>query len=115
MPTTRRLFEAKPSDEADRDLLRIQELFHGLIRSRAREGEIPIPRRLPNLERQMVDEAEPRWFPVPGMYGGFKYELRRDGVSPVLHVSSWSRVADGSGMRHHISPTQAILVEQGMV
>ena len=115
MTAKRRPAEAERSTECDRDLLYIQELFHGLIRSRAREGGIAIPRRLPKLDRLMSEEVEPRWFPVPGMFGGFAFALRRDGVLPVLHVESWSRVADGSGMRHHVYPSQAILIEQGMV
>ncbi|MCU0617505.1 MAG: hypothetical protein MUD17_10560 [Gemmatimonadaceae bacterium] len=114
MTAQRRVAGGEGDTENDRDLLRIQELLHGLICSRAREGGIAIPRRLPKLDRAMADEVEPRWFPVPGMSGGFAYALRREGVVPVLHVESWSRVVDGFNLRHHVHPSQVILVEQGM-
>lgn len=96
-------------------LSRIQELFHGLIRSRAREGGLPVPRKLPQLDDLRVDEAEPRWWPMRGMYGGFAYQLRVRGTGLELLVESWSRVVEGSGMRHCITPTQVLLEEEGFV
>ena len=96
-------------------LARIQEFFHGLIRSRAREGGIPIPRHLPSLHDLRVDEAEPRWFAVPGMYGGFSYHLQTGSHGLRLVTESWSRVVGGSGMRHTITPTQVVLEDEGFV
>jgi hypothetical protein len=113
--------DPQPNTELGQDelepiaLARIQELFHGLIRSRARESGIPVPKRLPTLARIRAGEAEPRWFAVPGMYGGFAYRLHMRGGGPQLITESWSRVVGGSGMRHVITPTQVILEEEGMV
>ena len=55
------------------------------------------------------------WFAVPGMYGGFSYRLEKAGVEPKLITESWSRVVDGSGQRHEITPTRSRLVEEGFV
>ena len=93
----------------------MQELFHGLIRSRAREGRLPIPRRLPKLAELRIEAEEPVWFPVAGMYGGFAYRLVLNRGEIVLQVESWSRVSDGSGMRHRISPKEVVLEEEGFV
>jgi hypothetical protein len=70
------------------------ELFHGLIRSRAREGGIPIPRDLPDLDDLVLDDPEPKWFPVPGMYGGFSYQLQAGGNELQLVAESWTPVVD---------------------
>ena len=59
----------------------------------AREGELPMPRKLPTLRDLGVGD-EPEWFPVDGMYGGFSYRLvRRNGKLELL-VESWSRVVE---------------------
>ena len=99
----------------EHQLVRIRELFHGLIRSRAREGGIPEPNALPRLDDLVVDAAEPTWFPVPGMHGGFSYRLENRSGRLQLIAESWSRVVGGSGMRHRITPTEVILVEEGFV
>lgn len=105
----------EPDYSTDRvELYRIRELFHGLIRSRAREGQLPMPRKLPTLRDLGVD-AEPEWFPVDGMYGGFSYRLVRLSTGLQLKVESWSRIADGSGMRHRITSTEVVLEEEGFV
>jgi hypothetical protein len=83
------------------------------MRSRAREGGIPVPKRLPSLKDIGIDEAEPRWFAVPGMTGGFSYRLRRRGRKLQLVAESWSRVVDGSEMRHFITPAQVVLESEG--
>ena len=54
------------------------------------------------------------WFAVPGMYGGFAYELRAEG-EPHLLVESWSRVVGGSGQRHVIGAGGTRLVAEGFV
>ena len=103
------------STALDREVLQVQELFHGLIRSRAKEGSLSIPRRLPKLALSMARETEPRWYPVPGMYGGFKYSLTIRGESVCVVTESWCRVADGSGQRHRILATEIQLLERGFV
>jgi len=55
------------------------------------------------------------WFPIPGMYGGFRIELRRAGESPQLIVDSWSRVCGGSGERHLVMAHGYALIEAGFV
>lgn len=55
------------------------------------------------------------WFPVPGMYGGFSYELSVVSGSPVLISESWCRVVGGSGQRHLVSPHGSLLLEEGFV
>jgi hypothetical protein len=98
-----------------KELLRIQELFHGLIRSRAREGRIKVPEALPEITSDLLAEAKPRWFAVTGMYGGFNYRLiEKDGHLELI-TESWSRVVGGSGMRHSITEKEIILREAGFV
>ncbi len=55
------------------------------------------------------------WFAVPGMYGGFCYELEHAGADPVLISSSWCRVVGGLGQRHEIRCGGSRLVEEGFV
>jgi len=100
--------------ELHNDLERIEELFHGLIRSRIREGHLAVPATLPSLN-DLVQDSEPAWFPVPGMAGGFQYQLQLRSGALSLVAESWSRVAGGSGMRHVITPTQVVLEAQGFV
>lgn len=51
------------------------------------------------------------WFPIPGMYGGFRLALFRGR----LHVESWSRVVGGSGRAHVLTATRTTLVDEGFV
>ncbi len=53
------------------------------------------------------------WAAIPGMYGGFAIELVAD--ADELEVSSWCRVAGGSGQRHRVRPDGFDLVEEGFV
>lgn len=105
---------ARDPDPSIIDLKRLQELFHGLIRSRCREGGLPIP-RLPSLARQHPLKEAPAWFPVPGMTGGFSYWFDSDARKDTLIVESWSRVVGGSGLRHRITSLAVILEDQGFV
>lgn len=105
-----------PVDPGERrERARIQELFHGLIRSRCREGGLPIPRPLPSIMRMPRNDCggRARWFPVPGMYGGFRYQIELRGQQLVLHAESWCRIAEGSERRHRISDSEIVLVESG--
>lgn len=56
-------------------------------------------------------EGRTLWYPVPGMYGGFKVELREDH----LYVESWMRPVDGSGQGHLVTRDGAILARTGFV
>lgn len=95
-------------------LLRIQELFHGLIRSRAREGAIAVPLHLPQITSSEGTESAPVWFPVDGMYGGFSYWIKwQTDRTPALHTRSWCRIVDGSEQYHVITPTEVRLVVEG--
>ena len=55
------------------------------------------------------------WFPVPGMYGGFRYHLTTVAADPVLISESWVRVVGGSGQRHLISLFGSLLLAEGFV
>lgn len=96
-------------------LARVEALFHGLIRSRAREFGIAPPRRLPRIADVRAGDEEPEWFAVPGMYGGFAFRLTGRGEDLELVAESWNRVVSGSGKRHRVSPNQIVLVEEGFV
>lgn len=96
-------------------LLMIQSHFHAVIRGRVNDLVSEQAIRLPQLEPLLeVGHAE-MWFPVPGMYGGFRYRLARAGVEALLVVESWCRVAEGSGERHEIDSAGARLVAEGVV
>ena len=97
------------------DLQRITAHFHDIIRQRA--GRLIEEQRLelPTLASVPDSEGGAAWFPVPGMYGGFKYWLENRTDSPELICESWCRVVDGSGQRHRITVAGAELVEEGFV
>jgi hypothetical protein len=107
--------EGMMSNRTDSELLRIQELFHGLIRSRVREGRLEVPAELPEVTEDLLAEDKPRWFAVPGMYGGFSYRLTKKDSGLELTAESWCRVVGGSGMRHSITKEEVILREAGFV
>jgi hypothetical protein len=92
----------------------VESRFHDLIRLRAREFGLVCPEVLPTLDSVSTEEAEPEWFPLPGMYGGFAYWLA-DPSTGRLMVSSWSRVLGGSGQRHEVLATGFRLLDDGFV
>jgi hypothetical protein len=96
-------------------LTAIQVNFHEVIRMRAGQLCIEHQLRLPELEPLLEIPRAPVWFPVPGMYGGFSYELEEAGERSCLVVESWCRVVEGSGQRHIISAAGSTLVEEGFV
>lgn len=68
--------------------------------------------RLPQLEIMTELAAGSHvWFPVPGMYGGFRITLDGD----ALTVESWNRVVEGSGQRHRVTAEGTVLLEAGFV
>lgn len=92
-------------------LAAIQHHFHGVIRERVNDLVTEHQLRLPEL-RPLTEQQNPScWFPVPGMYGGFRYQLQRE----ELIVESWMRVVGGSGQRHVVTEHGARLVDEGFV
>ena len=61
-------------------LLKIQSRFHDVILGRAAEHVRSASLRLPELEPLLEHELQSVWFAIPGMYGGFSYQLRSDEV-----------------------------------
>jgi hypothetical protein len=92
-----------------------QQRFHRLIRERAGKLVDRQGLNLPELTEFGATMHQPAWFPVPGMYGGFKYWLEESGEDIRLVVESWCRVAEGSGQRHEITIGRTVLVEEGFV
>ncbi len=96
-------------------LLRMQANFHLVVLGRADELVKQHRLRLPELEPLLELDKPEMWFHIPGMYGGFKYWLDRDGIDCRLIAESWCRVAGGSGQRHEISSSGSRLVDEGFV
>jgi hypothetical protein len=97
-------------------LLELIEIhFHELIRHRAGELLPEAGLELPSLKKVPIREARAAWFPVPGMYGGFKYWLDEKAAPPRLICESWCRVVDGSGQRHVVDAEGYHLVDEGFV
>jgi len=94
----------------DSSLRAIQNHFHKLIRTRA--GPLADELELPELTGS---EQLEKWFPVPGMCGGFKYWLEGEGDEAKLVTESWSRTTEGSGQRHEITVDGLRLVDEGFV
>jgi hypothetical protein len=97
-------------------LQRLQQYFHELIlENKTRRQWIEKHRlSLPQLE-PLLETDKPGWFPIPGMFGGFRYELEGEGAEVKLIVASWSRVVEGSGRRYVITAEGSKLVEEGFV
>jgi len=104
-----------PPPPGDASLRLLEARFHSLIRARAAEFGAACPASLPLLSASLVGEASAAWFPVPGMYGGFKYRLEADTSGMPLICESWCRVAGGSGQRHRVTLDGAVLLESGFV
>jgi hypothetical protein len=96
-------------------LSRIQVNFHGVILGRAAELVREHRLRLPELEPLLELRETRMWFAVPGMYGGFSFELRLDEAEPCLVAESWCRVVGGSGQRHRVTAAGATLEEEGFI
>ncbi|TXN43814.1 ankyrin repeat domain-containing protein [Methylobacterium sp. WL7] len=98
-------------------LRKIQTHFHAVILERAADLVRDKALRLPEIGHllEVGVDAEPTWFAVPGMYGGFSYRLAADGVDARLVAESWCRVVEGSGQRHEITSAGARLVDEGFV
>lgn len=97
------------------ELRKIQQHFHAVIRERAAElinkGRLVLPELAPMLR----SEEQEAWFPIPGMYGGFKYWFDFEGNEAKLITKSWCRIAEGSGQHHEIIASGSRLVDEGFV
>ena len=96
-------------------LSNIQKYFHDVIIGRINKLPTWSSLRLPDLEVLLEIEDPSMWFPVPGMYGGFNYELILTGKIAKLVSESWIRIVGGSGQRHEITSMGSKLVEEGFV
>ena len=77
--------------------------FHRLIRKRQLEFNLPPLSHMPSAHEVIGSTAGKKWFSVPGMYGGFSYQLGGPEASPKLVVKSWSRVVEGSEQTHEVT------------
>jgi len=117
------LNEKLPSDVkfSEGDLGTLRENFYNLMKYRCKHAQDSLSwleqnkDTLPMLSNELLNEKEPQWFPVPGMYGGFSYGLFEREGSPVLITDSWVRVVGGSGERHEITVAKVELVARGFV
>jgi hypothetical protein len=99
----RRKAMAQPPPDYPSGLIAIEKHFHAVIMDRAGEHIRQRNLELPKLDVLIAAPETEGWFPVPGMYGGFKYRLERNGADLKLICESWCRVVDGSGQRHQIT------------
>lgn len=99
------------------DFAAIEKRFHDVINGRCHflEWAKNPDRNMPRITEDLLGREEREWFPVPGMYGGFAYELTEGADGLTLTVESWCRVVGGSGQRHIITPDSTELVEVGFV
>jgi hypothetical protein len=91
--------------------LTIERNFHAVIRGRIGTLEQESRLRLPQLA-PMLEVFGDWWFPVPGMYGGFRYSLALKKTGPALLSESWCRVVEGSEERHEIDVHDSRLLPQ---
>jgi hypothetical protein len=83
------------NQSSDRGLL--EQHLHALMRLRAADLLSVQRLTLPALAYPLPSERQAAWFPVVGMYGGFKYWSVGTEERPQLMCESWSRVEEGSG------------------
>ena len=96
-------------------LAAMQQRFQEVVFERAGDLLRDDPAGLPVLRYAPWAPAEPAYFAVPGMYGGFSYRFEGEPGAPRLVVESWCRVVEGSGQRHVITPDSTELVAEGFV
>lgn len=102
----------------------VEQHLHAVVLGRAARflGKHSWP--LPSLDAMLAGQASEHlrrtgqpdvWFyPVPGMYGGFRLRWLAGGAGAKLESVSFCRVAGGSGQRHEITAAGSELVESGM-
>jgi len=106
---------------ADREVIdRMEASLHKIIRMRSqflidRHGlqlpQIAILWEDKDGRSLLSSEILALWFPVPGMYGGFRLEFEEEN----LVCTSWVRVCGGSEMRHVIQRDGTVLDESEKV
>jgi len=102
--------------KADQNVLsQIEKHFHEVIIQRIKCLQRWSSLRLPDLEVLFEINKPKMWFPVPGMYGGFLFNLKVDKGSLRLISEMWCRVVEGSGQRHEITAEGSRLIEEGFV
>lgn len=102
----------------------IEQQLHALVRSRAawllEKHSWPLPSLAAMQKGETSDflrrtrEADAWFYPVPGMYGGFRLRWLAGGAEAKLESVSFCRVASGSAQRHEITAAGSELVESGM-
>lgn len=105
-------------------LLAVEQHLHAVVCGRAARFIDKHSWPLPSLAAMLAGEGseslrrtgEPDvWFyPVPGMYGGFRLRWLAGGIRAKLESVSFCRVAGGSVQRHEITAAGSELVESGM-
>lgn len=105
-PSLRRTIEATA-------LAQLECQLHAVILGRVLDLCRECGFRPPPLSPLLEYPGATMWAAIPGMYGGFAIELDPD--ADELSVSSWCRVAGGSGERHRIRPDGFELIEKGFV
>jgi hypothetical protein len=102
----------------------VEQNLYAVIRSRAGlfidKHAVPLPSLAAMLAGEARDGFCPThsspdvwFFPVPGMYGGFRLRWIAGGPDARLEVVSFCRVVGGSGQRHEITVEGSTLVESG--
>src|SRR5262245_24995115 len=95
-------------------LLAIQWHFHQLMRRRAARWIDQHGLALPELYLALSGTGHV-YFPIPGMYGGFRYWFEGKGDDARLISVSFCRMVGGSGQRHEITAGGTTLVEEAFV
>jgi hypothetical protein len=108
----------------EQTLRAIEQHLHTVIRGRAARFIAKYPVPLPSLTAMLAGEASEYlrrtsesdvwFFPVPGMYGGFRLRWIAGGADAKLESLSFCRIAGGSAQRHEITAAGSELVESGM-
>lgn len=109
----------------EQTLAAIEQHLHAVIRGRAARfidnHSWPLPSLLAMLAgqeseflRRTTSEPDVWFYPVPGMYGGFRLRWLLGGEDAKLESVSFCRVAGGSAQRHEITVKGGELVESGM-
>ena len=63
----------------------------------------PLHDGLPSTTKYPPSHLKPEWLSIPGMYGGFAYQLFKEGDTYRLHTESWNRIIGGSEQTHDIT------------
>ena len=77
--------------------------LHDLMRERAGNLKAEHDLEPPALVGATPTNGNPCWFPVPGMYGGFRYWYESTDDPVRLICDSWCRISEGSEQRHEIT------------